>query len=235
MKKRVAIVTGGTKGIGKGIADKLKDEGVKVVVSARKKVKTGHYFIQCDVSDSGGCKSLIKEVVKKFGRVDILVNNAGIYPFRDIRKMTKEEWDKVIAVNLNGMFSMTKEVIPYMIKQKYGKIVNISSIAGAFVGYPNLAHYCASKAGVVGFTRGAALDLAKYNINVNAVSPGVILTPGTKAGLPKKELYGFKKIIPKGRLGLPKDVAEVVWFLASDNSDYITGQTIVVDGGFIDQ
>lgn len=233
LKGKVAVVTGGTKGIGKGIADKLSAYGAKVVVSARHEEKTKHYFVKCDVSGFREAQRLIGETIKKFGKIDILVNNAGIYPFVNLKDMTEEQWDQVISINLKGVFNCTKAAIPHMMKRKYGKIISIASIAGVTVGFPNLAHYCASKGGITGFTRGAALDLAPYRINVNAVAPGAIMTPGTK-GLDKDTVAHLIQAIPERRMGKPVDIAEVVTFLASDSSSYITGQTIVVDGGYTD-
>ncbi len=233
LKGKVAIVTGGTMGIGKGIADKLHAYGAKVVVSSRHGSSKKHYFIPCDVSRSGDVKNLIEKTIKKYKKVDILVNNAGIYPFVNFKDMTEQQWDQVINTNLKGVFNCTKVVTPYMMKRKYGKIVNIASIAGVVVGFPNLVHYCASKAGIMGFTRAAALDLAPYKINVNAIAPGAIATPGIKAA-GKETLGHIIQAIPEGRMGKPVDIAEVAAFLASDASQYITGQTIVVDGGYTD-
>ena len=175
------------------------------------------------------------KTIKKYKKVDILVNNAGIYPFVSLKDMTEQQWDEVINVNLKGTFNCTKAVLPYMMKQKYGKIVNIASIAGFSVGFPNLAHYCTTKAGIAGFTKAGALDLAPYNINMNAVAPGAILTPGVKKALDDKSQQGYAQMIPAKRLGTPRDIAEAVAFLASDGASYITGQTLVVDGGYTDQ
>lgn len=235
LKGKVAIVTGGTKGIGKGIADVLAEHGAKVVVCARTEEKTKHYFVKCDVSDFNDVQNLIKETIKKFKRIDLLVNNAGIYPFKILSEMSEEEWDKIIDIDLKSVFLCTKAVLPYMTKQKSGKIVSITSIAGHEVGFPGLTHYCAAKAGIVGFTKAAALELAPFKINVNAVAPGVILTPGTKEGTGKKQMDSLIRTIPEKRMGKPADIAETVTFLCSDASSYITGQTIVVDGGFTDQ
>lgn len=232
---KVAIVTGGTKGIGKGIADVLSDYGAKVVVSARKQEKTKHYFVKCDVSKSQDTRNLVQETIKKYKTVDILINNAGIYPFVNLTEMTEPQWDEVINVNLKGVFNCTSAVLPYMTKKKYGKIINIASIAGVRVGFPNLVHYCTTKAGVMGFTKAAALDLAPFKINVNAVAPGAILTPGVKSGLNKEAISHLIQAIPEKRMGNPVDIAETVAFLASDAAEYITGETIVVDGGYTDQ
>jgi len=235
LKGKVAIVTGGTMGIGLGIADKLAEMGASVVVSARHPAKTKHFFVKCDVSNSKDVQNLIAATIKKYKKVDILVNNAGIYPFVSLKDMTEQQWDEVINVNLKGTFNCTKAVLPYMMKQKYGKIVNTASIAGFSVGFPNLAHYCTTKAGIAGFTKAGALDLAPYNINMNAVAPGAILTPGVKKGLDEKSQQGYAQAIPAKRLGTPRDIAEAVAFLVSDGASYITGQTLVVDGGYTDQ
>lgn len=237
LKDKVAIVTGGTMGIGKGIADKLGREGAKVVVCARKPAKTSHHFIKCDVSDFKEAQKMVAETVKKYGKIDILVNNAGIFPFVPLKDMTEQQWDQVIDVNLKGVFNCTKAVIPYMMKRKHGKIVSIASIAGVVVGYPNLVHYSASKAGIMGFTRAAALELAPFKINVNAVAPGAIQTPGETqiTGDNKEVVAQVIRTIPEARMGKPVDIADVVAFLVSREATYITGQTIIVDGGLTDE
>ena len=234
LKGKVAIVTGGTKGIGKGIADTLASYGARVVVCSSKSRSSKHHHVKANVSEWKDCQHLVENTIKKFGRVDILVNNAGIYPFQSFSKMSRAEWDKVMDVNLNGVFNTTKAVLPYMQKQKYGKIVNIASIAGTQIGFPGLVHYCTTKAGLMGFTRALALELIPFNIHVNAVAPGAIQTPGVKAGLTKDAAAGMIKIIPEGRMGKPVEIAETVAFLSSDAASYIMGQTIVVDGGFTD-
>lgn len=235
LKGKVAIVTGGTKGIGKGIADKLSELGAKVIISARHKEKTKHHFMQCDVSDHEDAKKLVEEVLKKYKKIDILVNNAGIFPFVPLKDMTEEQWDEVICIDLKGVFNFTKAVLPFMMKKKYGKIISITSIAGTKVGFPGLVHYCSAKAGIGGFTKATALELACYKINVNAVAPGAIMTPGVSSGLDKKAQASLVQAIPERRMGKPVDIAETVAFLASDASQYITGQIIVVDGGYTDQ
>lgn len=235
LKGKIAIVTGGTKGIGKGIADAMDMYGAKVIVSARNPEKSKHHFVKCDISSFKEADMLVKETIKKYKKIDILVNNAGIYPFVPLNEMTEEQWDEVINVNLKGVFNCTRAAIPFMIKQKYGKIISIASIAGVKVGFPNLVHYCASKAGIMGFTKAAALDLVQYKINVNAVAPGAILTPGTEKGMDKETTDHLIQAIPEKRMGKPVDIAEIVAFLASDAAEYITGETIIVDGGYTDQ
>lgn len=232
LKGKVAIVTGGTKGIGKGIADKLKEQGARVVVFARHEEKSKHYFVKCDVSNSLEVKNLVEWTVRKFKKIDILVNNAGVYPFVAFKDMTEQQWDEVINNDLKSVFNCTKAVLPFMMNRKYGKIVSIASIAGYKVGFPNLAHYCAAKAGIVGFTKAVALELAEFGINVNSVAPGAILTPGVSGGLDVEEITHLIQAIPEKRMGQPVDIADTVAFLCSDDSVYITGQVIVIDGGY---
>ncbi|MEM2911762.1 MAG: SDR family NAD(P)-dependent oxidoreductase [Candidatus Bathyarchaeia archaeon] len=241
LKDKVAIVTGAGQGIGREIALSLARNGAKVVIidisnkifEVLKEIeKLGHdgLAVRCDVSNVNEVEKAVKEVLSKFGGVDILVNNAGIYPFKSLTDMSEQDWDNVLNINLKGTFLFTRAVLPKMIEEKKGKIINIASIAGSVVGYPNLTHYSASKGGIVGFTRALALEVAQHGINVNAVSPGPILTPGTEAI--GKEMYEqIKRSVPLGRWGLPEDVANLVIFLASDESSFITGQNIIVDGG----
>ncbi|MCX8181739.1 MAG: SDR family oxidoreductase [Candidatus Methanomethyliaceae archaeon] len=242
VKDKVAIVTGAGQGIGRSIALRLASEGAKVVVTdiSGKEFDTAKEIrdlgvealpLKLDVTKYHEAHDAARQVWEKFGRIDILVNNAGIYPFKNFDDMDEGDWDRVIQINLKGTFNCTKAVLPYMKAQNYGRIINISSIAGTVVGFPNLSHYCASKAGIVGFTRGLALEVAKYGICVNAVAPGPIETPGTQ--IMDKEAYeAIRRAIPIGRLGGPQEVASVVTFLASEESSLITGQVIVADGGY---
>jgi len=191
-KDKVVIVIGAAMGIGREIALSFAREGANVVLfdisdkvfETSKEVESlgvKALAIKGDVARKDDVERTVSETIATFNRIDILVNNAGIYPFKQFIEMTEEDWDKVIAVNLKGVFLFTKAVVPHMIKQRYGRIINISSIAGSVVGFPNLTHYCASKAGVLGFTKALALELAQYNITVNAIAPGPIETPGTRA------------------------------------------------------
>jgi 3-oxoacyl-[acyl-carrier protein] reductase len=232
LKGKVAIVTGGTKGIGAAIADKLKAEGATVVVCARSMTKSEHMCLPVDVSKSEDVKRLVAETIRKYKKVDILVNNAGIYPSVELKDMTEQQWDEIMSINLKGMFNCTKAVLPHMVRQQYGKIINLASIAGTELGFPGLVHYCTTKAGVSGFTKAAATELAQFNIRVNAIAPGLILTPGIESFMSPEDQADFvKNQIPIGRVGKPEDIAALAAFLASDASDNITGQTIVSDGG----
>lgn len=242
LENKVAIVTGAGQGIGKGIAFELAKEGAKIVVAdinqesihgvvkEVKKLSSESIGVKADVSNSAEVNEMVKTVMKQFGTVNILVNNAGIYPFKALTDITEADWDHVLEVNLKGCFTCTQAVLPAMIQQQGGKIINISSIGGAVIGDPNLAHYCASKGGVLGFTRAAALALAQYNINVNAIAPGNIKVPIYET-VGEDIIKQIKQMIPLKRFGEPEDIAKAVVFLSSEDSSYITGQLLVIDGG----
>jgi NAD(P)-dependent dehydrogenase (short-subunit alcohol dehydrogenase family) len=242
LKDKIAIVTGAAKGIGRGIALVLSQEGAKVVVSDLNmdeclKVVTeiealgGEAIaVKCDVSIKDEVDALISDTVSKFGSLDILVNNAGIFPFIPFESMTEKNWDQVLDVNLKSIF-LTSQAVAKIMKPG-SKIVNISSIA-SYVGFSGLVHYCASKGGLNSMIRALALELADKKINVNNVAPGAIETPGATGAQTEEMKQGTIAIIPAGRMGQPEDIANVVVFLASDKADYITGQTLVVDGGYI--
>ena len=235
------IVTGAGHGIGREIALSLARNGAEVVVTdvtdaifeVGKQIEalgSKALPIKCDVTDFEQAQDVEEKVVGKYERIDVLVNNAGIYPQKAFLDMTADDWNKVLRVNLNGVFHCTKAVIPKMVKQRYGKIVNIASIAGAVVGFQNLTHYSASKAAIAGFTKSLALEVAQHGINVNAVAPGPIDVGDMAANM---EIYQqIIKAIPVGRMGLPIDIANLVVFLVSDESNFITGQCIVSDGGY---
>lgn len=241
---KVALVTGASRGIGRAIAIELAKAGAKVAVnyagneSKAKEVvdlikeNGGEAFaIQADVANAESVEVMVKEVIATFGALDILVNNAGITRDNLLMRMKEEDWDAVINTNLKGVFLCTKAVTRQMMKQKKGRIINIASIVGV-CGNPGQANYVAAKAGVIGLTKTTAKELASRNITVNAIAPGFITTDMTDE-LPEEAKNEMLKQIPLGRFGDPADIAHVVRFLASDDSSYITGQTIHVDGGMV--
>jgi NAD(P)-dependent dehydrogenase (short-subunit alcohol dehydrogenase family) len=245
LKNKVAIVTGSRRGIGKGIAERLAYAGANVVISdidqkeceavAREIADTHHVktlAVKCDVSNKAEADNLIRKTVEKFGKIDILVNNAGIFFQKPFLEYTEEDWDKIMDINLKSIYLCSQAAAKEMVKRKRGKIVNITSIAG-IIGYPGAAAYCASKAGMINLTRALALELAPYKINVNAVAPGLIETPMTKFIIENKQAFeATLAAIPWKRQGQPSDIANAVHYLASDEADYVTGHTLVVDGGW---
>lgn len=240
LKDKVAIVTGGSRGIGKAIVLELVRAGASVVFTYLKSDEAAALLLD-EIKETGGkaeaiksdsrqyanAKLVVEEAIKKFGKVDILVNNAGIIKDKALMLMEPADWQDVIETNLTGYFNMSKACIVGMLKQKEGNIINISSVAGV-VGTPRQVNYASAKAGIVGLTKSLAKEVASYNIRVNAVAPGYIETDMTKDLKKKEELL---KMVPCGRLGKPEEVARVVAFLAGDESGYITGQVIKVDGG----
>lgn len=238
---KVALVTGGAQGIGKAIALILARNGADIVVSdinlekaeetAREIQNMGRrsLAIKSNVADFKDVESMVETIVEKLGRIDILINNAGITRDRLILRMTEEDWDAVLDVNLKGTFNCTKAAIRYMSKQKSGKVVSIASVTGE-MGNPGQANYGASKAGVIGFTKTIAREFAARGINVNAIAPGFIQTAMTDA-VPEKAREELIRMIPMQRLGQPEDIARAVLFLVSESSSYITGQVINVNGG----
>ena len=244
LKGKTAVVTGGSRGIGRSIALQLAAKGANVVVnytasyeSALAVVKeieamgVSGMAVKADVSKGEEVENLVNEVLNKFGSIDILVNNAGITRDNLIIRMTEQEFDEVINTNLKGAFICTKAVSRVMIKQKSGKIINVSSVVG-IIGNAGQSNYAAAKAGLIGFTKSMAKELAKRGINVNAVAPGFIQTDMTSK-LPEKVKEEFTNNIPLMRIGKPEDVAKAVLFLSSEYSDYITGQVINIDGGMV--
>ncbi|WP_077617786.1 3-oxoacyl-[acyl-carrier-protein] reductase [Bacillus sinesaloumensis] len=241
---KVALVTGASRGIGRTIALELAKAGAKVavnysgseqkaneVVDEIKALGQEAVAIQANVSDSESVTNMVKEVISTFGSLDILVNNAGITRDNLLMRMKEEEWDDVININLKGVFLCTKAVTRQMMKQRSGKIINIASIVGVS-GNPGQANYVAAKAGVIGLTKTAAKELASRNINVNAVAPGFITTDMTDK-LPDDVKNEMLKLIPLARFGDTTDISGAVLFLASDNSTYMTGQTLHIDGGMV--
>ncbi len=250
LENRVALVTGGSKGIGRGIALKFASEGCDVVVNARhiegaqkvaqeiKELGRKSLAIAADVADSAAVVDMVAQTIKEFGKIDILVNNAGgISGDAKIEDTTEEAWDKVIDVNLKGQFLCCKAVVPYMKKKKYGKIVNISSMGAIHPPAP-IVHYHAAKGGVLGLTTNLALELAQYNITVNAILPGPIRSEfftDMFKGKSEAEKKAFLKMldnkVPMHRMGEPEEIAGVALFLASNLSSYVTGEAINAGGG----
>lgn len=238
---KIALVTGAAQGIGKTIALELARQGADIIVAdineAALQEAVGEIEalgrqalpLKVNVTSLAECDEMIKKAQEKFGRIDILVNNAGITRDTVLLRMKEEQWDQVISVNLKGTFNCTKAAIRSMFKNKYGRIINISSVTGA-MGNPGQANYSASKAAVMGFTKAVAREYAHCGITVNAVAPGFIRTAMTDA-IPEKEREAMINMIPARQLGTPEDVANLVCFLASDMAGYITGQVIHINGG----
>jgi 3-oxoacyl-[acyl-carrier protein] reductase len=242
LEGKAALVTGASRGIGREIALELARNGANVavnysgsevkaneVVDEIKKIGKDAFAIKCDVSNSEEVATMIKETIDRFGKLDILVNNAGITKDNLLMRMKEDEWDDVININLKGVFLCTKAVTRQMMKQREGRIINIASIVGA-MGNAGQANYVAAKAGIIGLTKTTAKELAARNITVNAIAPGFITTDMTDQ-LPEDIKAEMLKQIPLARLGEPKDIAKMAAFLASDDSSYITGQTMHINGG----
>ena len=241
---KVALVIGAARGIGAAIAERLVEEGALVVIAdtladdgettARRLRERGEAtFHAVDVSRKDSVEALVQTTLARRGRVDILVQNAGIYPYTMLPDIPVEEWDAVLGVNLRGCFLSIQACIAPMRAQRYGRIVLTSSITGPRVSSPGHGHYSASKAGINGLIRAAAIELAPHGITVNGVEPGNILTEGMQAERSSEFIGAMERSVPLGRLGTPRDVAHAALFLASDEAAYVTGTTIVVDGGQI--
>ncbi|EIW18060.1 MULTISPECIES: 3-oxoacyl-[acyl-carrier-protein] reductase [Pelosinus] len=241
---KVAIITGASRGIGRSVAIELAKLGAKVVINyagneaAAEEVKNiivaaggQGIVIKADVGDVEAVDAMVKETISTFGKIDILVNNAGITRDNLLMRMKEEDWDAVMNINLKGVFVCTKAVSRIMMKQRAGKIINMTSVVG-LMGNAGQANYAAAKAGVIGFTKSMAKELASRGITVNAIAPGFIGTDMT-AVLSDQVKTELTEKIPAGRLGSPEDVAAAVTFLASDSANYITGQTLNVDGGML--
>lgn len=248
LKNKVAIITGGRRGMGRTHALTLAKAGAKVVVSdisqedcekVVEEIKNAGgeaIAVKCDVSKKKEVDQMLKKTIEQWGRIDILVNNAGIADFKPFLEMTEEDWDRTIDVNLKGYFLCVQAAAKEMIKQKKGTIVNIASVAmgQVGVGFSTLAHYCASKGGIVAMTEALAVELAPYNIRVNAISPGLIQTPMVDPlTQDPKEMEKMLTRIPLKRAGDPQEVSNLVLFLASEESSYMTGSCVVIDGGWL--
>ena len=248
LKNKVAIITGARRGMGRAHALELAKHGCRVVISdisqedCQKVVdeieqKDGEALaIKCDVSKKQEVDELINKTVEKFGKIDILVNNAGIVEFKKFLEMTEEEWSKTIDINLKGYFLCAQAAGKKMAEQNSGAIVNIASVAMGQqgIGMPNIAHYCASKGGIIGLTEALAVELAPNNIRVNAISPGLIETPMIDPIKQQKDqIEALMNRIPMKRTGKAKEVANLVVFLASDASSYMTGSDVIIDGGWL--
>ncbi len=242
LEGRIALVTGASKGIGEVIAISLAKAGAKVAVNYHTGEESAAAVVDAiaakggealavggDVSQEDQVDSIVKVILQNWGGLDILVNNAGITRDKLLLRMSADDWDKVISVNLRGVYLATKSALPHMIRQRRGRIVNMSSVVG-LSGNPGQANYAASKAGIIGFTKSMAREVASRNITVNAVAPGYITTDMVQK-LPEDVQKDILAHIPMSRFGTPEDVAEVVTFLCTDGASYVTGQVIGIDGG----
>lgn len=243
LKGRVAVVTGGGSGIGKGTCMRLAEEGAAVVVfdinldaakDTEKDIsRAGGKALtyEVDVAKSAAVEAAVEEVVSVLGQIDILVNNAGISQSVTVARMTEDHWKRTLDINLKGTFLCSRAVIQPMKERRYGKIVNIASIAG-LLGSPGMADYSAAKSGIIGFTRSLAMELAPFNINVNAIGPGIIDTPILEQNHGPELRARLPKVVPLRRIGVPRDVANAVLFLVSEEASYIAGQCLFVCGGW---
>ncbi len=243
---KVAIVTAAAgAGIGQAIARLFAREGAEVVVTdahARRVKETAEAMsaeygrtvlgLEVDVRNEEQVRNMVAQTLERYGHIDILVNNAGINRLSPVWEMDDETWELVIGVNLTGTFRCTRAVLPHMIERRQGSIVNLASVAGWMGSNEGEAHYCAAKAGVMGFTRAVAAEVGKYGIRVNAIAPGLIYNPFLERIYPKDFFEGFAQRVPLKRVGEPPDVAKLALFLASDQSSYITGEVICISGGF---
>ena len=235
---RKVILTGGTGGIGRAIAKRLVDSGAIVTISGTKKtvldeisseLSQNAFFLVNDLSESGAVETLLSFAYEKMGEVDILINNAGITRDGLMVRMGDDDWLDVIAINLTAGFKLAKGCLKSMMKNRWGRIINISSVVG-FTGNPGQANYAASKAGIIGMTKSLAAEVASRNITVNCIAPGYIKTAMTES-LTEKQTSELLKLVPSGRMGVPEDIAASVLYLSSEEASYLTGQTIHINGG----
>ena len=237
LQDRVALVIGAARGIGKGIAQRFAEEGALLVLADTDPVcqdtadEIGVAFVRTDISSLDEANATVARVLEQHGRIDIIVQNAGIYPWQLIEHTSPEDWDRVMGVNLRGAFNAARAALPAMRQQHYGRMLFTSSITGPRVTNPGHGHYAATKAGINGFIRAAALEFSGYGITVNGVEPGNILTEGIREQRGAEFIASMEAAIPLGRLGSPRDVANAFLYLASDDASYVTGTTIIVDGG----
>jgi NAD(P)-dependent dehydrogenase (short-subunit alcohol dehydrogenase family) len=242
---KVSIITGGASGIGRSAALAFAAQGAKVVIadvqdgaetlSLVKKAGGEGIFIKCDVSQDSDVKAMVDKTVETYGRLDFGINNAGIEGVQTpLQNLAEVDWDKTIGINLKGIWLCMKHEIPYILQQRNGAIVNTSSIAGV-IGFANMAAYVASKHGVAGLTKVAALELAKTGMRVNAICPGVIHTPMVDRALNPEIEKAYTAMIPMGRMGRPEEMAETILYLCSESASYVTGQVLIADGGWVAQ
>lgn len=239
LSQHIALVTGGANGIGKGIAETLAKAGATVIIgdidethgSQTAQFLNGQFY-HLDVTDKKNIDTVVDTIIAEHGKIDILASNTGVYPQIEIEQLTEADWDHIQNINLKGTFLVTQAVLKQMKKQHYGRVILTSSVTGPITGYPGWAHYGATKAGQLGYMRSAALEYAKYGITINAVQPGNVLTEGLKA---QGEAYleGTRNIIPTHELGEPADIGYAVAFFAAPEAKFITGQSLVIDGGQI--
>lgn len=239
---KLALVTGGATGIGAAIARRFVQEGMQVAIcdvddkngqAMTAELGAQAHFYKLDITDEPEVSSVVDAIFGEFGRIDVLVNNAGITNDKLLIRMNTEDWERVIRVNLTGAFLMTRAVGKHMLKQRYGRIINMASVIG-MIGNFGQANYAASKAGIIALTKSCAKEFARRNILVNAIAPGFIKTRMTDV-IPEEIKENYLKLIPMGRFGEPEDVANLVVFLSSEQASYLTGQTICVDGGMVMQ
>jgi 3-oxoacyl-[acyl-carrier protein] reductase len=240
---KVAIITGAGQGIGEAIARRFAQEGAQVIVNARTEAKVINvvdgiiadggiaHGVPADIGDTVGVERLIADSRQRFQHIDILVHNAGIFPYNPLEDMDDDSWTKVINVNLTSAYRLTKACIPAMKERGAGRVLFTSSVQGNYVAVPGCAHYAASKAGLTGLIKSAAMELAPYKITVNGVEPGLVMTSGVEQALSERKRGLMAQYVPLKRWGEPVEIAHAMLYLASGEAAYVTGQTIVVDGG----
>ena len=243
LQGKVAVVTGSGQGIGEAIAQLFASEGAQVIVNARTESSVARvvdtivqeggvaHGVTADVGSPEGVDALIDSAVKQFMHIDILVHNAGIFPFSLLEDLEDDAWNEVINVNLTSAYRLTHACIPHMKERGDGRILFTSSVQGNRVAVPGCAHYAASKAGINGFIRAAALELSQYRITVNGIEPGLVLTPGTEKVISEEKQRQWAKFVPLKRWGEPYEIAHAMLYLASAEAGYVTGQTLIIDGG----